>query len=71
MNIKAPSLSSPRLLHSLRDENKSVLSLMADARHIFVGGQCEDISVSLHPCYRLTASLTSIGLGQAIVHTQD
>ena len=43
----APSLSSPQLLHSLRDENKSILSLMADARHIFVGGQCEDISVSL------------------------
>jgi di- and tripeptidase len=53
----APSLSSPRLLHSLRDENKSILSLMADDRHIFVGGQCEDISVGLHPCHRLTASL--------------
>lgn len=43
----APSLSSPRSLHSLGDENKSVLSLMADSRHIFVGGQCQDISVGL------------------------
>lgn len=42
----APSLSSPRLLHSLGEENKSVLSLMADDRHIFVGGQDQDISVS-------------------------
>lgn len=67
----APSLSSPRLLHSLCDENKSVLSLMADARYIYVGGQCEDISVGLLPHYRLTNSLTSVGLGQAILHTQD
>ena len=52
----APSLSSPRLLHSLRDENKSVLSLMADTRHIFVGGQCQDISVGLRLYRRLTNS---------------
>lgn len=49
VNKPAPSLSSPRLLHSLGDENKSVLSLSADAQYIFVGGQCQDISVSLLP----------------------
>lgn len=35
----------PRLLHSLGDENKSVLSLMANADHIFTGGQGQDITV--------------------------
>jgi len=35
----------PRLLHSLGYENKSVLSLMADADHIYTGGQCQDIEV--------------------------
>lgn len=35
----------PRLLHSLGDENKSVLSLMANADHIFTGGQGQDIAV--------------------------
>ncbi|KAH0832219.1 glutathione degradosome [Lanmaoa asiatica] len=53
----APSLSSPRLLHSLGDENKSVLSLTADARHIFVGGQCQDISVWDKQSYTLKTSL--------------
>jgi len=38
--------SLPRLLHSLHDPN-SVLSLSADADHIFTGGQCFDISVSI------------------------
>ncbi|KAG1749335.1 hypothetical protein EDB19DRAFT_1682039 [Suillus lakei] len=36
----------PRLLHSLGDENKSVLSLMANADHIFTGGQGQDITVT-------------------------
>ncbi|KAG6372816.1 hypothetical protein JVT61DRAFT_7223 [Boletus reticuloceps] len=53
----APSLSSPRLLHSLRDENQSILSLMADDRHIFVGGQCQDISVWDKQSYTLRTSL--------------
>ncbi|KIJ60273.1 hypothetical protein HYDPIDRAFT_117355 [Hydnomerulius pinastri MD-312] len=53
----APSLPSPRLLHSLDDENKSVLSLMADAQHIFVGGQCQDISVWDKQNYTLKTSL--------------
>ncbi|KAF9235175.1 hypothetical protein BU15DRAFT_78272 [Melanogaster broomeanus] len=53
----APSLSSPRVLHSLGDENKSVLSLMADARHIFAGGQCQDISVWDKQSYTLKTSL--------------
>ncbi|KAG9315550.1 glutathione degradosome [Chiua virens] len=53
----APSPSSPRLLHSLGDVNKSVLSLMADDRHIFVGGQCQDISVWDKQSYTLKTSL--------------
>ncbi|KAI9568340.1 hypothetical protein HD554DRAFT_2260263, partial [Boletus coccyginus] len=53
----APSLSSPRLLHSLCDENKSVLSLMADTRYIYVGGQCEHISVWDKQSYILKTSL--------------
>lgn len=40
-----PSLPSPLLVHSLGDENRSVLSLMADTEHIYAGGQCQDISV--------------------------
>ncbi|KAI5989043.1 glutathione degradosome [Pisolithus albus] len=40
-----PSLPSPLLIHSLGDENRSVLSMMADAEHIYAGGQCQDISV--------------------------
>ena len=42
-----PSLPSPALVHSLGDENKSVLSLVADTEHVYVGGQCQDISVGL------------------------
>ncbi|KAF9219228.1 glutathione degradosome [Gyrodon lividus] len=53
----APLLSSPRLLHSLGDENKSVLSLMANAQHIFVGGQCQDISVWDKQSYALKTRL--------------
>lgn len=37
--------SLPPLAHSLHDPN-SVLSLSADADHIFTGSQCFDISVS-------------------------
>lgn len=48
-----PSLPSPVLIHSLGDENKSVLSLVADAEHVYVGGQCQDISVGpLYTNYR-------------------
>ncbi|KIJ14910.1 hypothetical protein PAXINDRAFT_12180 [Paxillus involutus ATCC 200175] len=53
----APSLYSPRLLHSLGDENKSVLSLIADSLHIFAGGQCQDISVWDKQSYTLKTSL--------------
>ncbi|KAH7885115.1 hypothetical protein F5I97DRAFT_1810763 [Phlebopus sp. FC_14] len=53
----APSLSPPRLLHSLGDENRSVLSLIADSHHIFVGGQCQDISVWDKRSYTLKTSL--------------
>jgi di- and tripeptidase len=38
--------SLPRLSHSLHDPN-SVLSLSADADHIFTGSQCFDISVTI------------------------
>ncbi|KAG6333727.1 hypothetical protein ID866_5355, partial [Astraeus odoratus] len=52
-----PSLPSPLLLHSLGDENKSLLSLVADANHIYVGGQCQDISVWTKKSFTLKTSL--------------
>ncbi|KIM66941.1 hypothetical protein SCLCIDRAFT_109662 [Scleroderma citrinum Foug A] len=52
-----PSLPSPVLIHSLGDENKSVLSLVADAEHVYVGGQCQDISVWEKRNYTLETSL--------------
>lgn len=42
-NLTAVSL--PRLSHSLSDLGNSVLSLCADADHIYSGSQCPDISV--------------------------
>ncbi|OAX39892.1 glutathione degradosome [Rhizopogon vinicolor AM-OR11-026] len=47
----------PRLLHSLGHENKSVLSLMADADHIYTGGQCQDIGVWDKHTFTLETSL--------------
>ncbi|KAH7913441.1 glutathione degradosome, partial [Hygrophoropsis aurantiaca] len=47
----------PSLLHSLGDENKSVLSLMADVHHIYTGGQCQDISVWDKHTFTLKATL--------------
>ncbi|KAG2340128.1 Zn-dependent exopeptidase [Suillus weaverae] len=47
----------PRLLHSLGDENKSVLSLMANASHIFTGGQGQDIAVWDRHTFTLKTSL--------------
>ncbi|KAG1743250.1 glutathione degradosome [Suillus paluster] len=47
----------PRLLHSLGHENKSVLSLMANADHIFTGGQCQDIGVWDKHTFTLKTSL--------------
>ncbi|EIW81236.1 glutathione degradosome [Coniophora puteana RWD-64-598 SS2] len=35
----------PQLVHSLSNENNSVLCIMADATHIFTGGQCPTIQV--------------------------
>jgi di- and tripeptidase len=63
----------PRLLHSLGDENKSVLSLMANADHIFTGGQGQDITV----CARVYRSSSYSdchhddiqGLGQTHIYT--
>ncbi|KAJ8582368.1 glutathione degradosome [Rhizopogon salebrosus TDB-379] len=47
----------PRLLHSLGRGNKSVLSLMADADHIYTGGQCQDIGVWDKQTFTLKTSL--------------
>ncbi|KAG1879215.1 glutathione degradosome [Suillus subluteus] len=47
----------PRLLHSLGDANKSVLSLMANAHHIFTGGQGQDIAVWDRHTFTLKTSL--------------
>lgn len=47
----------PRLLHSLGDENKSVLSLMANAHHIFTGGQGQDVAVWDRHAFTLKTSL--------------
>ncbi|KAL4080831.1 hypothetical protein J3A83DRAFT_4153384 [Scleroderma citrinum] len=52
-----PSLPSPALVHSLGDENRSVLSLVADTDHVYVGGQCQDISVWSKRSYTLKTSL--------------
>lgn len=48
---------SPRLLHSLGDEHRSVLSLMANADHIFTGGQGQDIAVWDKHTFTLKTSL--------------
>ncbi|KAI6042632.1 glutathione degradosome [Pisolithus marmoratus] len=52
-----PSLPSPLLVHSLGDENRSVLSLIADGRYIYAGGQCQDISVWTKQTCTLKTSL--------------
>jgi hypothetical protein len=63
----------PRLLHSLGHENKSVLSLVTDADHIYTGGQCQDIEV----CARFDDKVPVLmgfviqGLGQTHIYTKD
>lgn len=41
---------APRLLHALAQKGTSVLSLIADERHIYSGSQANDISVSRVRC---------------------
>lgn len=64
---------SPRLLHSLGHENKSVLSLMTDAYHIYTGGQCQDIGVRARLDDKLLVLIgfSIQGLGQTYIYTQD
>lgn len=44
-----PSDEPPALYHSLQQKDSSVLSLAADANHIYSGSQGDDINVSQHP----------------------
>ena len=66
--------SIPRLAHSLHDPN-SVLSLSADADHIFTGSQCFSISVRVS-CTLSTPSAhsnqeSSLGMEQEVLHVQN
>ncbi|KAG1834186.1 hypothetical protein EV424DRAFT_1363232 [Suillus variegatus] len=62
----------PRLLHSLGDENKSVLSLMANADHIFTGGQGQDIAVWDRHKFTLKTSLRGhTGSILALEHAEE
>lgn len=70
----------PRLFHSLHQQQNSVLSLAADASHIYSGSQGEGISVSLSfklvvitfwCAYEYGSSCAHAGMGQGDVQAQN
>jgi hypothetical protein len=67
-----PAESLPRLFHSLSNPNNSVLSLCADANHIFSGSQCPDISVRWNALLKTVEAdqTLSSGMGQEVLRIQ-